>query len=85
MTTCPPDSKSEQQEALIERVRAEVLLHLAKNKGFVHIASAPHSPRIEQYFARLRKQLGGRLNTASFLGKLGLEGLLCRSREPDCS
>ncbi len=66
---------------LLERVRAEVFLHVAKNKGFVHTASAPYSPRIDEYFQRLRRRCF-EINSASFLTELRLDGCLARSPDP---
>ena len=66
---------------LLERVRAEVHLYVAKNKGFVHTASAPYSPRIEEYFRRLRKRRV-EVTSANFLTELKLDRCLARSPEP---
>ncbi len=66
---------------LLERVRAEVYLYVAKNKGFVHTASAPYSPRVEEYFARLRRRCV-EVTSANFLTELRLDRWLARSPDP---
>lgn len=75
--------RAESNGYLLSRVRAEVLLHVAKSKGLVHTASAPDSPRIQKYFSRLRLRSSGGVTPTDFLQTLELTPYLGRVNDAE--
>lgn len=83
--TSAAEVEAKREEELQRRARTEIILHLAKAKGFIHTASTPTSPRVRGLIVRRRKRtkLGHYLTAQDFIDWLGLRQLMHRSAQPE--